>query len=289
MPAADNTLARYVESWSPEPFVDEGVLDAAPVAALSAVLDLAETVAADGEPLPPLWHWLYLLRWPAQRDLGPDGHPRAGHFLPPVPDRRRMIAGGRCDIREPLTVGEPARRVSSLKAVVPKSGATGDLLFVTVRNEYSQHGTLRLTEQQDVVYRSGRSDRTYPAVLDYESVPGCEEPWQRALHPDAVMLFRFSALTANAHRIHYDHPYATGEEGYPGVVVHGPLIVIAMLELARVNVPRRRVSSVSYRLRHPAFAGEHLLASGVAASDGAALRLASARERRHATAEVTFA
>ena len=126
-------------------------MDAAPVAALSAVLDLAQPIATDGEPLPPLWQWLHLLHWPKQRDLGADGHPRDGHFLPPVPHRQRMIAGGRCDIREPLTVGEPVRRVSSLESVAPKVGATGDLLFVTVRSEFHQRGAVRLTEEQDVV------------------------------------------------------------------------------------------------------------------------------------------
>ena len=264
-------------------------MDAAPVAALSAVLDLAQPVATDGEPLPPLWQWLHLLHWPKQRDLGTDGHLRDGHFLPPVPHRQRMIAGGRCEIREPLTVGEPVRRVSSLETVAPKTGATGDLLFVTVRSEFHQRGALRLTEEQDVVYRSGRSERTFPAALDDESGPAAEEPWQRALHPDAAMLFRFSALTANAHRIHYDHPYVTVEEGYPGVVVHGPLIVLAMLELVRCSAPDRQVRSLSYRLRHPAFVGEHLLAAGLPTPDGAALRLASVREVRHATAEITFA
>lgn len=289
MPAADNTLTAYVESWSPGPVADEGIVEAAPVAALSAVLDLAGPAAVEGELLPPLWHWLHLLHWPMHHGLGTDGHPREGHFLPPVPNRQRMIAGGRCDIREPLIVGEPVRRVSSLETVAPKAGSTGDLLFVTVRSEFHQRGMLRLIEEQDVVYRSGRFDRSYPAVPDYDRAPACDEPWQRALRPDAAMLFRFSALTANAHRIHYDHPYATAEEGYPGVVVHGPLIVIAMLDLARLEAPQRQVRSLSYRLRHPAFAGEHLLASGVPTSDGAALRLASAREACHATADVIFA
>ncbi|MET7511680.1 MaoC family dehydratase N-terminal domain-containing protein [Streptomyces albidoflavus] len=289
MPIAPNGLGPYVESWSPGTVTDDDLLSPAPAAALSALLDQREPVAADGDPLPPLWHWLYFLRWPAQRELGEDGHPRHGHFLPPLPDRQRMFAGGRCEIAEPLRLGERAQRVSSLTSVTTKQGTTGELLFVTVRSEYRQQGRTRLVEEQDIVYRSGRSAGRHPAELDTAAVPHAPDAWQLPLRPDPTLLFRFSALTANAHRIHYDAPYARGEEGYPDLVVHGPLLVLAMLELARREAPSRTVGSVSYRLRRPAFAGEHLLACGTPSDHGAALRIATPREDRHATAEVSFA
>ncbi|MBB4158258.1 hypothetical protein [Streptomyces cinereoruber] len=282
-------LGPYVESWHPEAVTDEDVLSPAPVAALSAVLDRPEPVAVTGDPLPPLWHWLYFLRWPAQRDLGSDGHPLNGRFLPPIPDRQRMFAGGRCSVNRPLIIGEPARRVSSLGPVTTKRGSSGELLFVTVRTEYLQRGTTCLVEEQDLVYRSGRSAAQHPAELDTATAAQTDEAWRIPLETDPRMLFRFSALTANAHRIHYDVPYATDEEGFPGLVVHGPLLVLAMLELVRRGSPDRLVRSLSYRLRRPAFAGERLLASGTPEAQGAALRIASHREERHATAEVTFA
>ncbi|MGW4566990.1 FAS1-like dehydratase domain-containing protein [Streptomyces sp. NPDC004561] len=282
-------LGSYVESWSPGAVAEDDVLSPAPVAALSALLDQSRPATAAGDALPPLWHWLYFLQWPAQQDLGDDGHPRHGHFLPPVPDRQRMFAGGRCQIVEPLRVGEPAQRVSSVSTVATKQGSTGELLFVTVRSEYLQHGTTRVVEEQDLVYRSGRSAGQHPADLDIAARPHSEDAWQLPLQPDPALLFRFSALTANAHRIHYDTPYAQGVEGYPGLVVHGPLLVLTLLELVRRNAPTRPVRSVSYRLRRPAFAGERLLATGAATGRNASLSIATHREQRHATAEVTFA
>lgn len=282
-------LGPYVESWNPGAVTEDDALSPGPVAALSAVLDLPQTAAGPGDPLPPLWHWLHFLRWPAQQDLGDDGHPRHGHFLPPIPDRQRMFAGGRCEVTEPLRVGEPAQRISSLGTVTTKHGSTGELLFVTVRSEYLQRGRTCVVEEQDIVYRSGRSAGQHPAALDTSTEPGSDEPWQLPLHPDPTLLFRFSALTANAHRIHYDAPYARSEEGYPGLVVHGPLLVLTMLELVRRNAPDRPVRSVSYRLRRPAFVGERLLASGTPGDGSSALRIATHREQRHATSEVTFA
>jgi 3-methylfumaryl-CoA hydratase len=282
-------LASHVASWQPAPVTDEDALSPAPAAALSALLDLPETAARSGDALPPLWQWLYFPHWPAQRDLGPDGHPRDARFLPPIPDRQRMFAGGRSEITGPLRLGEPAERVSRLGAVTPKRGRSGELLFVTERQEFRQGGRLCVVEERDIVYRSGRGAAWHPATLDERTVPEAEGPWRLGLHPGPALLFRFSALTANAHRIHYDTPYCREVEGYPSLVVHGPLLALLMLELVRTNAPDRRVRSLSYRLHRAAFAGEHLLADGSPTDGGAALRVAGPREARHATAEVTFA
>lgn len=282
-------LDRYLDSWHPAPVTDHDELSAVPAAALSAVLD-QPPVANTGDSLPPLWHWLYFLDWQPQHELGADGHPRDGHFLPPIPDRRRMIAGGRLEVRAPLAIGVASRRTSSLGDVVAKRGSTGEMVFVTVRNEISQHSRVCLVEEHDVVYRSGEdAGRRGAFSRDTNEAGASGAAWQLALRPDPPLLFRFSALTANAHRIHYDAPYVTGVEGYPGLVVHGPLLVLLMLELARRNAPERRVRSVAYRLRSPVFAGEHVLALGEPDGERASLRIATAREERHATAEVTFA
>ncbi|WP_255951873.1 hypothetical protein [Streptomyces odontomachi] len=299
-------LSSYVESWTPGPLTDDDPLPPGPVAAVSALLDLPEAVAAAGEEVPPLWHWFYFLRWPAQRALGPDGHPSGGRFLPPVPDRQRMFAGGRCEILRPLRLGAPAQRVRSLGSVTPKSGRTGEMLFVTERHEVRQDGEPCLVEEQDLVYRSGRSqasgrpatptadagnagDAGDPAGSVDAAEPAAEGPWQLRLRPDPTLLFRFSALTANAHRIHYDTPYAREQEGYPGLVVHGPLLALLMLELARREAPERRVRTLSYRLRRPVFVGEPLLADGAPSGGTARMHIATRGGTRHATAEVTFA
>jgi 3-methylfumaryl-CoA hydratase len=286
MTSSPHSLSSYVDSWAPEPVTVLDSLQAGPAAALSAVLDLPDAAAADGV-LPPLWHWLYFLAWPPRQALGADGHPREGRFMPPLPDRQRMWAGGRCEIVSPLRLGEDAERVSSLGAVSVKEER--GMLFVTERHEFRQRGRVCVVEEQDIVYRSGRTAGRHPSSLDHGAVPQAADPWRLAVQTDPVLLFRFSALTANAHRIHYDAPYAREEEGYPGLLVHGPLLALLMLELPRRQAPQSRVRSLSYRLRRPVFAGEHLAICGTPSGSQADLRVATHREGRHATAEVTFA
>jgi 3-methylfumaryl-CoA hydratase len=296
MPQPDATqgqfgLARYLDAWAPAPVTLGDPVAAAPVAALSQVLDQEAAVAGEGEPLPPLWHWLHFLEWPAQRELGADGHPAHGHFLPPLPDRRRMFAGGRAEFTAPLRVGVPARRTSSLAKVEIKRGRTGEMAFVTVRHEIAQEGETRVTEEQDLVYRVGEDERRSGGFgLDLGEAEPSDAVWQLILRPSPPLLFRYSALTANAHRIHYDEPYVRDVEGYPGLVVHGPLLVQLMLELARREAPEREIHTLSYRLRKPVFAGEQVCALGDVADGGgsAGLRIATRRDERHATAEVTF-
>ncbi|MCH6159379.1 hypothetical protein [Streptomyces marispadix] len=309
-PGAAEVLRETARNWRPAPQRATDALDPGPSAALSAVLGLPGPAATAGEPLPPLWHWLHFLRWPPQQELGTDGHPRDGHFLPPIPQRRRMFAGGRLDVRSPLTLGRSAELTSHVSGVEAKEGRSGPLLFVTVRGEYRQGGELCVTEEQDLVYRSG-GGAPVPAgtVPDTANAPSDEAPLRSPWTTGPALLFRFSALTANAHRIHYDAPYAMDTEGYPGLVVHGPLLVLSMLELVRREAHGRTVRSLSYRLRRPVFCGERLLTcgdggpagpgggaggdgeEGAGGGDGTDMRLwvASSREAAHATAEVTLA
>ncbi|MEU6116976.1 hypothetical protein ABZ840_20865 [Streptomyces sp. NPDC047117] len=295
VPAADfRLLEETARTWHPADTGATDPLDPAPVAALSAVLDLPEPVAAAGQPLPPLWHWLHFLTWPRQSELGPDGHLRDGHFLPPLPERRRMFAGGRLEVRKPLTVGQPAEQTSGVVKAQAKQGRTGGLLFVTARTEFRQDGEVRVTEEQDIVYRSGGGAPVPDRItLDPDAAPHSDAPWQLPWTTDPAVLFRVSALTANAHRIHYDQPYVTGVEGYPGLVVHGPLLVLQMLELVRRHAPGRTVRTLSYRLRQPSFCGERLLSCGTPYEEdgrpGVRLSVAGPRAAEHATAEVTFA
>ncbi|WP_019546572.1 hypothetical protein [Streptomyces sulphureus] len=290
--AAEEGLARYLVSWHPEPVVDHDDLDAAPTAALSAVLDLPQPAAGPGDTLPLLWHWLHFLEWPPQRELGEDGHPLHGHFLPPLPDRRRMFAGGRLRVQEPLRLGTPAWRRSSLHRVETKHGRSGEMVFVTTRHEFGQGDRSCLVEEQDIVYRCEDRAPSRPVPPDPDAaLPREAADWSVPMRPDSRMLFRISALTANSHRIHYDAPYAEQREGYPGLVVHGPLLALLMAESLRRNA-QARPTSFDYRLRSPIFTGEELRAvrDGERGDGGRVrLRVETARESRHATAAAGWA
>lgn len=280
------SLLSRIEDWAPEPIIEHDVIARAPVAALCSVLD-QPLAAREGEPLPPLWHWLHFLEWPGQSELGTDGHPTEGHFLPPIPDRRRMFAGGRARVHAPLLVGVETQRVSTLDRAVVKHGSTGEMVFVTVRAEFRQRGEPCLVEEVDYVYRSGEDSRR---VFEPASGPPPQTSarWRLPLVTDTTLLFRFSALTANAHRIHYDVPYATEVERYPGLVVHGPLLVLLMLELVRRH-ESRPVRSVDYRLRRPVFCGEPVLVHGEPEGSSAELAVSGAGGHTHATARVELA
>lgn len=252
--------------WAPEPVTVTDRVTAWSVDALAAALDVTVTPPTS---LPPLWHWLGFLEAVPGSALGVDGHPAAGHFLPPIPHRRRMIAGGRLTFAAPLPVDAPIERTSRPAGVRVKRGRSGELAFVTVRHEYRVGGAVAVTEDQDVVYRSQPPGA--PRALHRDPAPEPAGDWRVELTPDEALLFRFSALTYNAHRIHYDQLYVTAVEGYPGLVVHGPLLAMLLLELPRRHVPDRRVTAFDYRLSAPAFAGERVVATGTVDGDRVAL------------------
>jgi 3-methylfumaryl-CoA hydratase len=260
------------------------------VAALSRALGHAAPVAAEGGELPPLWHWLSFLDWPSRDALGPDGHPHDAGLQPPIEDRRRMWAGGSVVVHEPLVIGEDMERTVEVVEVRPVSGRSGDLVFVTTRTTISQDGRLRVTDDVDAVYRSGEPpDRVHPQPTT-EAAPAGSGGAHGRWRADEILLFRFSALTANSHRIHYDAPYARDVEGYPGLVVHGPLLAVLMAEEVRRAVPRS-VHSVRYRLRAPVFVHEEFLVEATVRAgqpDVADVRVATARQDGHAVAEVAF-
>jgi 3-methylfumaryl-CoA hydratase len=249
--------------WAPPPEETTYEVTAWSAASFAAVLDESSPDLRPGAPLPPLWHVLQAPDHPATHDLGDDGHPRDGHFLPPLPDRRRMFAGGRAEFRAPLRVGDEVVRRTELATVRPTTGRSGELLFVTLRTTHRVAGEIRVVDEQDLVYRTGAPAATSPAAAPaVESSPPAVEPWRLQVYPDPVLLFRFSALTYNAHRIHYDLRYATEVEGHPGLLVHGPLLALLLLELPRRFAPDRAVTAFEYRLRRPAVAGVPVVAAG---------------------------
>ena len=245
-----NVDLNYLREWRGKTESRTDVVTAAPIAALAATLDRDDLFPQAGDPLPPLWHWLYFLPIPRESELGPDGHAKRGGFLPPVPLPRRMFAGDRVQFHRPLRVGEAISRLSRIVDVNLKQGRRGPLVFVVVRHEIGGPGGVAVVEEHDIVYRENpKPADPIPAPLMPPSAPA----WTREIHPDAPLLFRYSALTFNGHRIHYDLRYVTEVEGYPGLVVHGPLIATLLLDLLRRNVADTNVASLSFRAVRPLF------------------------------------
>jgi 3-methylfumaryl-CoA hydratase len=229
-----------------------------PVEALAATLDVTNPAPRKGDAMPPGWHWLYFLEAKPASELGPDGHPRRGGFLPPVALPRRMWAGGRLAFHEPLRVGDELEKDSEILSVSEKTGKTGALVFVTVRHTITANGKLAVVEDHDIVYRDAAKPTDAPAQTRQAPASAA---WRREVAPDPVLLFRFSALTFNGHRIHYDLDYVRDEEHYPGLIVHGPLQTMLMLELCRAR-GQRPVKKLDYRAQHPVFHTERLTVNG---------------------------
>jgi len=221
-----------------------------PLAALAATLDRDEADRAPGAAIAPLRHWLYFLPIHRASEIGADGHARRGGFLPPVPLPRRMWAGGRLEFRRPVRVGDAITRDSTIARVDAKEGRTGSLVFVLVRHEISVAGEVAIVEEHDIVYRDlARPGDPVPTPKNARD----DATWRRDIVPDPVLLFRYSALTFNGHRIHYDWRYVTEVEGYPGLIVHGPLIATLLMDLARDHVAPREIATFSFRAVSPLF------------------------------------
>jgi 3-methylfumaryl-CoA hydratase len=242
--SAMDSLERF-RDWIGRTDMRQDVVTAAPLVALSALLDRDDPQPGNGDPAPPLAHWLYFLPNYRQSEAGPDGHALKGSFMPPVPLPRRMWAGSRLEFLRPLRVGARIARLSRIKDVVAKQGRSGPLLFVTVSHEVSDEEGPVLNDEHDIVFR-GES-----ALANAAKPAPAESKWRREIRPDPVLLFRYSAVTFNSHRIHYDHPYVTQVEGYPGLVVHGPLIATLLVDLLRRSRPDAVLRGYSFRALRP--------------------------------------
>lgn len=261
--------------WTPRRERSVELVDASPVAALTSLLDTGAPAVSPGDTLPPLWHWVALPRWTPSSRLGTDGHPLRGAFLPPVDLPRRMFAGGSVSLHGDIVVGSEVVRESIVESVETKQGRSGALVIVKVVTTLSTlTDTVLLTERQDLVYRDnpprpsadhgeeGRQRPDHTTIADFTvGGPGGpvltsagEDRWD--FHTDPTRLMRFSAATANAHRIHYDWPYATAVEGYPGLVVHGPLSTLGLIEALRLAGVSDHVQRVEHRNTAPLFCGQ---------------------------------
>ncbi len=240
------------------------------LAAWNATLDRDDPFPRQGDPVPPGFHWALFPPLTRQSELGPDGHPRRGGFLPPVALPRRMWAGSRIQFHRPLRVGERVEQTSVVEKVEEKRGRAGALVFVTVRHAVSGEKGPALEEEQDLVYRGvGGPGGAPPAAPE----PAPRGAWQRRIVPDDVLLFRYSALTFNGHRIHYDRRYATAAEGYAGLVVHGPLIATLLLDLLRRELPAAVVERFRFKGLRPTFDTSAFIVEGGPGDDPRHVRL----------------
>jgi 3-methylfumaryl-CoA hydratase len=269
-------------TWIGRRAIAHDTVDPARVANLAATLD--RPAPARGAALPEAWHWILFNSFVPRPEVGPDGHAERGGFLPPVTLPRRMWAGSRLEFVADLLVGAAARRDSEILDVKPKRGRSGDLVFVTVRHRIFGDERLAIVEEHDIVYRDlpnpGEASPPVPAP-----VPAT---WRDTVTPDPVLLFRYSALTLNGHRIHYDHPYVTQVEGYPGLIVHGPLIATLLLDLARRMAPARAIDAFAFRAASPLFADAPFTVNGTPSGDTAALWATSPTGALAMQATVTF-
>ena len=239
-----------LKAWVGRSETRSDLITASAWSALAATLDRDDPAPEAGTAVPPLWHWVWFAPQALARDIGPDGHPRRGGFLPPVPLPRRMWAGGRLEFHQPLRVGASATRASTIRSVDAKHGRSGSLVFVTVRHEYRAGQGLALTEEHDIVYR----DNPQPgAPVPAPQAAPADAAFSRGIVPDPVLLFRYSALTFNGHRIHYDRPYVTEVEGYPGLIVHGPLIATLLVDLLRRERPGAVLRRFEFKAVRPIF------------------------------------
>lgn len=245
-------------------------ITAAPVRGLSATLDRVDPPPATGTPLPPLWHWLYF--WPLYRpgELRPDGHAQGGELMPPIPLPRRMWGGSRFiwERDNPLRVGDRVTRTSTIESIQPKTGRSGELVFVRIVHRFHNERGLALTNEHDAAFRGAPPPNERPAA---PALAPTDAPWQRTLTPDAVLLFRYAALTFNSHRIHYDAPYATQTERYPALLVQGPLLATLLVDLLRRNAPDRRLAQLELKALRPTFEGRALRLYGSPRDAGAEL------------------
>lgn len=259
----------------------ESEITAWPADVLAATLDRDDALLKPGDAIPPGWHVLYFPEVVKLRDTGPDGHAKTGQFLPALPGYpRRMWASTKTTFHAPLKVGDKIRRVSTIADVAPKEGKSGRMVFATLRHEISGPSGLAVVEELSVVYRPPAEAGTGAPPPSAPSPPPAKPVWNRTITPTPVLLFRYSALTMNSHRIHYDRPYTMQHEGYPGLLVHGPLTSTLLYDLFRREMPRAQLKEATVRAMAPLYDTAPFTIAGAPQADGAAVCWATAPDGR---------
>lgn len=279
-----------LEQWIGKQHSCTDVVSKNAITALAATLDHQPRQIDDGTALPELWHWLFFLNPAKQSELGADGHPLKGKFLPPIKLPRRMWAGSQLQFHHPIVVGDRIHRVSTIENIAKKSGRSGELIFVRVKHDISilDKELLAITEYHDIVYREAPSKAATPtnnapentrAPLDYD--------WKLEINADDTLLFRYSALTFNSHRIHYDRRYATQVEGYPGLVVHGPLISTLLLDGMNQQLGTQVIAEFEFKALKPLFDTHPFFVCGQLANDKRSVSLWATDHLNHLTMQAT--
>lgn len=242
-----------VKDWIGRQQIARDTIDANRAKAMAAMLNLPGENLEVGTSLPPLWHWLYFWEQTSNDKLAADGHAKRGGFLPPIDLPRRMWAGGEIEFPSPLKIGAQVERTSRIENIENKEGKSGRLSFVTVSHKIHAEGNCCIREKQTIVYREAASKSAAAPPPARDNSLASEADYVREIQADPLMLFRYSALTFNAHRIHYDRDYVTGEEGYPGLLVHGPLMATLLAGLAVERYPTRPLAKFAFRAVAPVF------------------------------------
>lgn len=269
-------MMNNFEAWIGKKETYQDICNDKPIAMMQAVLDQY------GQPmneLPLLFHWLYFLPVTNQSDLAEDGHPKKGNFLPPIPFPKRMWAGGRLKFHTPIRVDQQLRRESEIMKIEFKQGRSGDLYFVTVQHSIYADDKLAIVEEHDIVYREANSNLKNTASTQTENKNVSEKStlsprsfsYKKSFPITTTTLFRYSALTFNGHKIHYDRKYCTEVEGYPGLVVHGPLLATLLLHVLTQEYPNKQVDSFEFRAVKPVFDFNEFYVCGDIQSDNGEL------------------
>ena len=258
-------------SWIGNSETEYGIVSAYSANCFTATLDRDDPPFEDGDPLPPAWHYFYFHELVGLAETGEDGHRAKGSFMPPIPYPRRMWAGSKMIFDSPMRIGEKVRKVITIADVTIKEGASGPLCFVTTTEEvFGEDDRLTTTERRTQVYRNAANPN---APMPTPRPAPAEAVWSRTVHPSAVMLFRYSALTMNSHRIHYDKDYVRDVEGYPGLLVHGPLTMTMMLDLFRRELPSATVTAFDLRAVSPVYDTLDFTVHGAPGEDDGACKL----------------
>jgi len=264
------------DGWEGKSWEQQDVIDGGLVAGMSATLDYNNVQPKNGDPLPPCWHWMYFRDNTRQSQLGIDGHGARGGNMPTISLPRRMWAGSNIKFLRSLRIGETASKHTLIKSITPKMGKSGQLIFVNLKHTIlNSTEEVVIKEEQNLVYREASKSSSVPK--NNMRIP-CQATWTRKVEPDSVLLFRYSALTFNPHRIHYDRKYSTEVEGYPGLVVHGPLIATLMVDLCRRNCGDKVIDQFSFRALAPLFDVGSMILGGANDSNNQSVQVWAASE-----------
>lgn len=254
-------LVENFDDWVGNEVKSYDTIDSHRMSGLRAALDYKDSKLKKGAELPPCWQWIFCTETVAQSNLGSDGHPVKGTFLPHISLPRRMWAGSRLTFHSPLTLCDQVCKRSKVVSITSKVGKSGELVFVLLSHKWFVGERMVIEEEQDIVFREAPSKDGPPTIKTNQS-PAIPSKWTREIVPDSVLLFRYSALTFNSHRIHYDQRYCVQEEGYPGLVVHGPLIATLMVDSFQRNNPDSTITKFSFRAISPLFEGQKFYLKG---------------------------